>query len=123
MSIVIVLLCIGILVLLITHFKVNAFLAFLIISVLAGLWLGIDASQITGSIQKGIGDMLGSLVIVIVAGAMLGKLIETYCGGSTEVFVCRLIRREKFTEEQLLKLKRLAQDESTLIRKKKEPES
>ncbi|HEY9488230.1 MAG TPA: gluconate transporter, partial [Chryseosolibacter sp.] len=75
MSILIVFFCIGILVLLITRFKVNAFLSFLVISILAGLLLGIDAGQITHSIQKGIGDMLGSLVIVIVAGAMLGKLV------------------------------------------------
>lgn len=84
MSIVIVLLCIGILVLLITHFKVNAFLAFLVISILAGLLLGIDAGQITGSIQKGIGDMLGSLVIVIVGGAMLGKLVAE-SGGAQRI--------------------------------------
>lgn len=84
MSILIVFVCIGILVLLITQFKVNAFLAFLLISVLAGLWLGIDASLITGSIQRGIGDMLGSLVIVIVAGAMLGKLVAE-SGGAQRI--------------------------------------
>ncbi len=84
MSILIVLLCIGILVLLITRFKVNAFLAFLIISVLAGLLLGIDPARLTGSIQKGIGDMLGSLVIVIVAGAMLGKLVAE-SGGAQRI--------------------------------------
>jgi Gnt-I system high-affinity gluconate transporter len=75
MSILIVLFCIALLVLLITYFKVNAFLAFLIISITAGLLLGIDVGKITGSVQKGIGDMLGSLVIVIVCGAMLGKLV------------------------------------------------
>jgi Gnt-I system high-affinity gluconate transporter len=75
MSILIVLLCIALLILFITQFKINAFLAFLIIAIFAGLLLGIDASQITASIQKGIGDMLGGLVIVIVTGAMLGKLV------------------------------------------------
>ncbi len=75
MSILIVLACIALLVLLITYFKVNPFLAFLVISILAGLWLGIDPTRITASVQKGIGDMLGSLVIVIVSGAMLGKLV------------------------------------------------
>jgi Gnt-I system high-affinity gluconate transporter len=84
MSIVIVLVCIAFLVLLITQFKVNAFLAFLLISILAGLLLGIDASQITGSIQKGSGDMLGSLVIVIVGGAMLGKLVAE-SGGAQRI--------------------------------------
>lgn len=84
MSILIVLVCIGILILLITQFKVNAFLAFLLISILAGLLLGIDAGQITASIQKGIGDMLGSLVIVIVGGAMLGKLVAE-SGGAQRI--------------------------------------
>jgi Gnt-I system high-affinity gluconate transporter len=75
MSILIVLFCIAKLVLLITYFKLNPFLAFLFISILAGFLLGIDISRITGSVQKGIGDMLGGLVIVIVSGAMLGKLV------------------------------------------------
>lgn len=84
MSILIVLVCIAILVLLITQFKVNAFLAFLIISIFAGLLLGIDAGDITRSIQVGIGDMLGSLVIVIVGGAMLGKLVAE-SGGAQRI--------------------------------------
>ncbi len=75
MSIVIVLSCIAILVVLITWFKINPFLAFLIISILAGFLLGIDVSGVTYAVQKGIGDMLGDLVIVIVAGSMLGKLV------------------------------------------------
>jgi Gnt-I system high-affinity gluconate transporter len=74
MSILIILFCIAILVLLITQFKINAFLAFLVVSTLAGLLLGIEVSKIMGSIQKGLGDMLGSLVIVVASGAMLGKL-------------------------------------------------
>lgn len=74
MSIIIIIFCIAILILLITQFKINAFLAFLIVSILAGLLLGIEVSKITASIQKGLGDMLGSLVIVVACGAMLGKL-------------------------------------------------
>ena len=74
MSLLIILSCIVLLIVLITRFQINAFLAFLLISILAGLLLGIDVSHITASIQKGIGDMLGSLVIVVVCGAMLGKL-------------------------------------------------
>jgi Gnt-I system high-affinity gluconate transporter len=75
MSIIIVLSCIALLILLITQFKVNAFLAFLLVSIVAGMLLGIEVPRITASVQKGIGDMLGSLVIVIVCGAMLGKLV------------------------------------------------
>lgn len=74
MSLLIISFCIVLLILLITVFKVNAFLSFLIISILTGLLLGIDVSRITYHLQKGIGDMLGALVIVVVCGAMLGKL-------------------------------------------------
>ena len=75
MSFLIVLFSIIFLILLISYFKVNAFLSFLIVSICAGLLLGINPAQIGGTIQKGIGDMLGSLVIVIIAGSMLGKLV------------------------------------------------
>jgi len=75
MSFLIVLLSIILLIVLISYFKVNAFLSFLIVSIGAGLMLGIDPAQIGSTIQKGIGDMLGSLVIVIISGAMLGKLV------------------------------------------------
>jgi Gnt-I system high-affinity gluconate transporter len=75
MPLIIIFLCIILLVFLITKAKLNTFLAFLVVSLLAGLLLGIDVSQIAKSIQKGIGDMLGSLVIIIITGAMLGKLV------------------------------------------------
>src|SRR6478736_5839069 len=70
-----VLFSIVLLVLLISYFKINAFLSFLIVSILAGLLLGIEVSKISGSVQKGIGDMLGSLAVVVICGAMLGKLV------------------------------------------------
>ncbi len=75
MSFLIVLFSIILLILLISYFKVNAFLSFLIVSICAGLLLGVNPAQIGSTIQKGIGDMLGSLVIVIIAGSMLGKLV------------------------------------------------
>jgi len=75
MTLVIVLLCIAGLVILISVCKINAFLSFLIISVIAGVALGVPAAQIPKSIEKGIGDTLGSLVIILCLGAMLGKLL------------------------------------------------
>ncbi|WP_339787333.1 gluconate:H+ symporter [uncultured Imperialibacter sp.] len=75
MSIFIILLCILVLVLLITWGKVNPFLAFLVVSIGAGLALGIPLENVAGSVQKGIGGLLGDLVIVIGLGAMLGKLV------------------------------------------------
>jgi len=67
--------CIVCLILLITWGKVNPFLAFLVVSIVAALLLGMPMNSIAQSVNKGIGDTLGSLVIVIVLGAMLGKLV------------------------------------------------
>lgn len=64
-----------VLVLLIVWAKVSPFIAFLLSSILAGILLGIPLPQIAGSIQSGIGDLLGGLVVIIVTGAMLGKLV------------------------------------------------
>lgn len=75
MSLLIVLFCIVILVILISYFKINAFLSFMVVSILAGLLLGVEVSKISGSVQKGLGDMLGSLAVVVICGAMIGKLV------------------------------------------------
>jgi Gnt-I system high-affinity gluconate transporter len=75
MTFLIVFLCIATLILLITWAKVNAFLAFLIVSLAAAISLGLPADKIVGSVQKGVGDTLGSLVIIISLGAMLGKIV------------------------------------------------
>jgi Gnt-I system high-affinity gluconate transporter len=63
------------LVLLISWVKLDPFLSFLVVSILAGLLLGIPFNKIVGSVQKGLGDTLGSLAIIIALGAMLGKLV------------------------------------------------
>lgn len=63
------------LVALIVWIKVEPFIAFLITSILAGLFLGIPLEEISGAVQRGIGNLMGALVIVIVLGAMLGKIV------------------------------------------------
>ena len=87
MAIVIVVLCICFLVLLITWGKLNPFLAFLIVSFVAGFFLNIPVQLISQSVQKGIGDILGSLVIIISTGAMLGKIISISGAGQRIAFV------------------------------------
>ena len=51
------------------------FLAFVLVSAGTAFALGMPAGDIAGAIRKGVGDILGSLTIVIVTGAMLGKLV------------------------------------------------
>lgn len=64
------------LLLLIVRFKLNAFLALLLTSLFAGLCNGMSAVASLHSILKGIGDTMRSLALILVFGAILGKLIS-----------------------------------------------
>jgi len=72
-----ILFCIILLILLVSWAKVNPFVAFLIVSITAGLLLGIPLDKVTKSVQKGLGDTLGAISIIICLGAMIGKLVAT----------------------------------------------
>jgi len=76
MTVAILVLTITVLVLLISLAKVNTLLAFLISSILGAVLLGIPVDEIPLSIEKGFGSMLGSLAIIVVLGAMFGKLVS-----------------------------------------------
>ena len=67
--------CILLLVVLITWVKANAFISFVCTAIVAGLLLGMPAGEIMKSVNKGIGDSLGSVAAVIIFGAMLGKIV------------------------------------------------
>lgn len=90
MPILIISFCIILLVILISRFKVNPFLAFLIMSLLAGILSGMDITAITTSVRNGIGKLLGSLLIVIVSGAMMGKLVAE--SGAAQQITTSLLR-------------------------------
>lgn len=75
MPLVIVILGIILLFLLIAVFKINAFIAFIIVCLGVGFFQGMPLETIIPSIQKGIGNTLGYLVLILGLGAMLGKLV------------------------------------------------
>ncbi|MDL2278392.1 GntP family permease [Parabacteroides sp. OttesenSCG-928-G07] len=75
MSFVIILLALLLLIVLISYYKVDAFLSFILVSVLAGIALGMPMSELPNVVDRGIGNILGSLTLIIVLGAMLGKLV------------------------------------------------
>lgn len=75
MSFLIIILCIALLIFLLSVLKTNTFLAFIIVSIVAATLLGIPIIKIPATLQKGIGDMLGSLMMVLLFGAMIGKLV------------------------------------------------
>ena len=59
MTLLVLAFCIVCLILLITWGKVNPFLAFLVVSIVAALLLGMPINTIAQSVNKGIGDTLG----------------------------------------------------------------
>jgi len=89
MPLLIVLLNILLLVFLIIK-KVNAMLALLVVSVITGLFLQMPVVKVMASISTGIGNTLGSILMVLALGAMLGKLIEE--NGIAQKIVAALIK-------------------------------
>jgi len=69
---------VGILILLVLmlKFRFDAFFALLITSFIVGVLNSMGMLQILSSVLKGIGDTMGSIILILVFGAMLGKLIE-----------------------------------------------
>ena len=86
-----VLLAVGLLTLMIAWGKVQPLIAFVIAALVAALLLGMPAAKIPGAIEKGIGDLLGSLVVVICLGAVFGKLIAD--SGAARCIAATLVKR------------------------------
>ena len=76
MALIVLAISIAILLALITWAKLNPLLALLVTAFCAGVLNGMSADAALKSILKGFGDTLGSLALMILFGAMLGKLIE-----------------------------------------------
>ncbi|MEE3034886.1 MAG: gluconate:H+ symporter [Bacteroidota bacterium] len=89
MPLLIVIIGITLLFLLISFFRLNAFISFIIICVLVGILQGMILDEIILSIQKGIGDTLGFLVMILGFGAMLGKLVAD--SGAAQRITTKLI--------------------------------
>lgn len=75
MPLLIVALGIILLLILIIVFRINAFIAFIIVSITVGIVEGMPLVKVVLSIQQGIGETLGFLVMILGFGAMLGKLV------------------------------------------------
>jgi Gnt-I system high-affinity gluconate transporter len=56
--------------------KVSPFLSLLIVSIVAGLLLGLKPEDLIKSIEKGVGSTMGGLALIICLGAILGKILE-----------------------------------------------
>lgn len=78
------------LIVMISLWKFNTFLAFILVAFLVGLFNRMDIIPLVNSIQKGIGNILGSLLIIICFGAMQGKIIVT--SGASQKITDHLIQ-------------------------------
>jgi Gnt-I system high-affinity gluconate transporter len=70
--------------------KVSPFLSLLIVSIIAGLLLGLKPEDLLKSIEKGVGSTLGGLALIICLGAILGKILEQ--SGAAEKISATLIQ-------------------------------
>jgi len=75
MTFVIIFFCLLTLILLISYLKVDAFLSLVIVSIVMAIFLGIPLNRIPVVVEKGIGNIMGSLTLTLIFGAMLGKLV------------------------------------------------
>ena len=87
---------IGLLLILILKFKIQAFISLLISSIVVGILAGLSPSEIISTIQEGMGSTLGFVATVVGLGAMFGAILE-YSGGA-EALARSMITR--FGEEK-----------------------
>jgi gluconate transporter len=76
MSIVILVASIILLLIFISVFKLNAFIALLLASFFVGIAKAMPLNLIINSIQSGVGSTLGSLILILAFGVMLGSLLS-----------------------------------------------
>lgn len=82
----IVSICIGValLLLLMIVFKLNAFISLILVALVVGILEGMSPLDAMTSVQGGLGGTLGSLTMIIIFGAILGKLM-TDSGGAQRI--------------------------------------
>ena len=80
---IITVLSILLLLVLVMRLKVHAFISLLLASAFVGLAAGMPFMELISSLQKGMGDILGFIAIVVGLGAILGKILEVSGGAET----------------------------------------
>ncbi len=97
MPLLIVVLGILLLFLLVAKFKLNGFISFILVSLFVGITEGMEPIDVVNSIQKGIGNILGFLVLILGLGAMLGKLVAD--SGAAQRITTKLV--DKFGKKNI----------------------
>ncbi len=68
------------LLLMVLKFKLSAFISLLVTSIFVGILAGMPLSEITTSIEKGMGSTLGFIATVVGLGAIFGQMLESSGG-------------------------------------------
>ncbi|WP_353613410.1 gluconate:H+ symporter [Mangrovibacter phragmitis] len=76
MPLIIIAIGVALLLLLMIGFKINGFIALILVATVVGFAEGMPAHDVIHSIQSGIGGTLGGLAMILGFGAMLGRLIS-----------------------------------------------
>ncbi|SEK83292.1 gluconate permease GntT [Kosakonia sacchari] len=84
MPLVIVAIGVALLLLLMIRFKLNGFIALILVALAVGMMQGMPLDAVIKSIKAGVGGTLGSLALIMGFGAMLGKLLAD-CGGAQRI--------------------------------------
>lgn len=84
-------LAIVLLLVMVLKFKIQAFLALIIVSMTVGLAMGMSVNKIFESIQSGMGSTLGFVATVVGLGAIFGQILES--SGGADSLARFLIRR------------------------------
>src|SRR5690606_25780013 len=71
------------LLLLVIKFKMHAFVALIIASMIVGLGAGMDPQQVLKSMESGMGGILGFVAVIVGLGAIFGQLLESSGGAET----------------------------------------
>ena len=74
---------VAMLLLMVLKFRLSAFLSLLVTAIIAGILAGMPLSEITTSIQNGMGSTLGFIATIVGLGAIFGQLLETSGGAGS----------------------------------------
>lgn len=95
-SIAILILAIALIILLTSRYKVNAFIVLLLVSILYGLLVQMPLPEIIKHLRDGFGKTLGYIGIVIIAGTIIGTVLEkTGAALSMTNAVLRILGKER----------------------------
>ncbi|PPL15811.1 GntP family permease [Microterricola pindariensis] len=81
---------IALLLVLIMKFRIHAFVALIVVSVVTAVATGIPASGLVPTLMSGFSSTLGSVALLVGLGAMLGRMLEV--SGGAEVLTNALIK-------------------------------